>query len=174
MCLPKCCPCGWQQLGSCVLPAARKLLWPSCISKAVRPAWWQSGGSCWHKTVLLCVAACGCCPEFCCLPCSPYLCQYRVCHIQACFPWHAHERAVYFCRSLMQRVVSAVMWEGVTLFVVGLVLGICYGKRQCFCVARPPWCLMRGVPAGQGHYSVSLRDGRSPCSWHHPPEEQLI
>ena len=33
----------------------------------------------------------------------------------------------------MQRVVSAVMWEGVTLFVVGLVLGICYGKRQCFC-----------------------------------------
>eukprot|EP00891_Asterochloris_glomerata_P004082 jgi/Astpho2/4082/e_gw1.00063.48.1_t len=29
--------------------------------------------------------------------------------------------------SFMQRVVSAVMWEGVTLFVVGLVLGICYG-----------------------------------------------
>ena len=35
----------------------------------------------------------------------------------------------------MQRVVSAVMWEGVTLCVVGLVLGICYGKRQCPCAA---------------------------------------
>ncbi len=50
----------------------------------------------------------------------------------------------------MQRVVSAVMWEGVTLFVVGLVLGICYGKRQCplCCPAScvPIW----GNPAGQG------------------------
>ena len=61
----------------------------------------------------------------------------------------------------MQRVVSAVMWEGVTLFVVGLVLGICYGKRQCPCVAGPPVCPLRGPQLAGGHHSVSLRDGRS-------------
>ena len=61
----------------------------------------------------------------------------------------------------MQRVVSAVMWEGVTLFVVGLVLGICYGERPCPCVAQPPVC-PSGVPQLGPQRGGSLRVPRAP------------
>ncbi len=90
-CESKRCACQTVVLlGGSSLGAAYCLLHVKFCGLAVLQLSGQLGGilgqSCCHRSELLCVAACGCCQKFCCPPCSPYLCQFRVCHIQACLP----------------------------------------------------------------------------------------
>lgn len=39
-------------------------------------------------------------------------------------------QVLFLCRTLPQRIIGAVLWEGATLIVVGCILGVCYGKLK--------------------------------------------
>lgn len=39
-----------------------------------------------------------------------------------------HQPCVSICRSMVKRWISALSWVAVTAVVLGLILGICYGK----------------------------------------------
>ena len=161
MCWQRCSACGWQQLGSCVPPAAHV---KCCGLAALQlPGWWQSGEAVARGEncfALLPVAAAQ-------NPVVVSPASLNSAYIDLQFgkvsvphtgllPLACPHPSCVTCRSLMQRVVSAVMWEGVTLCVVGLVLGICYGKRQCPCVAQPYVYPFWGPQLARGDPCVSL------------------